>query len=94
LDTRIGRCQAWVSDVRPNPSGMRKLGPTQLLITRHGLDEPLKQARYWGSTLLDLDAQALADTLALRWKMENFEYDKDLLGSNHCQVMTTTVIIP
>jgi hypothetical protein len=35
-----------------------------LLITCHNLDEPLKSMRYFGSTLLDLDVQALVDILA------------------------------
>lgn len=45
---------------------IRKLGPTLLLITCHNLDEPLKSVRYFGSTLLDLDAQFLVDILAVR----------------------------
>ena len=73
---------------------IRKLGPTLVLITCHNLDEPLKSIRYWGSTLLDLDAQALVDILAVRWHIEVFfEYDKDLLGSDHYQLMTAQVIL-
>jgi hypothetical protein len=45
--------------------------------------------RYWGSTIMDLDAQGMVDILAIRWKVETFfEYEKDLLGSGHYQVMT------
>ncbi len=76
------------------PTWVRKLGPTLLLITCHNLDEPLKTVRYWGSTMMDLDAQALVDVLAKRWEIETFfEYDKDLLGSDHYQVMTANAII-
>jgi len=73
---------------------IRKLGPTLLLITCHDLNEPLKTVRYWGSTVMDLDAQALVEALAKRWEIETFfEYDKDLLGSDHYQVMTANAII-
>jgi hypothetical protein len=73
---------------------VRKLGPTLLLITCHNFAEPLKSVRYWGSTVLDLDAQALVDILAIRWQVETFfEYDKDLLGSDHYQMMTADGIV-
>jgi hypothetical protein len=73
---------------------VRKLGPTLVLITCHNLDEPLKSIRYWGSTRLDLDAQDLIDILAVRWEIEIFfEYDKDLLGSDHYQLMSTQAIL-
>jgi hypothetical protein len=76
------------------PTWIRKLGPTLLLITCHDPDEPLKTVRYWGSTLLDLDAQALVDILAIRWDVETFfEYEKDLLGSDHYQLMTRQAIL-
>jgi hypothetical protein len=73
---------------------IRKLGPTLLLITCHDPDEPLKTLRYWGSTVLDLDAQALVDILATRWEVETFfEYQKDLLGSDHYQMMTRQAVL-
>jgi hypothetical protein len=73
---------------------IRKLGPTLLLITCHDMDEPLKTVRYWGSTVLDLDAQALVNILAIRWEVETFfEYQKDLLGSDHYQVMTRQAVL-
>lgn len=76
------------------PTWIRKLGPTLLLITRTSLDAPLQQARFWGSSLLDQDLQTLVDTLAVRWEIEIFfEYAKDLLGSDHYQLMTTQAII-
>ena len=73
---------------------VRKLGPTLLLITCHNPDEPLKSVRYWGSTMLDLQTQALVDILAIRWNIETFfEYDKDLLGSDHYQLMSAQAIL-
>jgi hypothetical protein len=76
------------------PTWMRKLGPTLLLITCHDPDEPLKTVRYWGSTVLDLNAQDLVNILAIRWEVETlFEYEKDLLGSDHYQVMTRQAVL-
>lgn len=73
---------------------VRKLGPTLVMLTCHNLDEPLKSIRYWGSTVLTLSAQELVDTLAIRWNIETFfEYDKDLLGSDHYQLMTAQAIL-
>ena len=73
---------------------VRKLGPTQLLITRLSLDQPLKWTRYWGSTLVEADAQTVINTLAIRWDIEVFFEDfKDLLGSDHYQLMSATAII-
>lgn len=76
------------------PSWIRKLGPTLVLITCHDPDEPLKSVRYWGSTVMDLTAQGLVNVLAVRWEVETyFEYAKDLLGSDHYQVMTLQAIL-
>jgi len=76
------------------PSWIRKLGPTLVMITCHDLEEPLKSVRYWGSTLLDLTAQEMADLLAIRWEVETFfEYEKDLLGSDHYQLMSAQAIV-
>jgi len=75
-------------------SWIRKLGPTLVLITCHDLEAPLKSVRYWGSTVLDLDAQALVDILAVRWQIETFfEYAKDLLGSDQYQLMTSQAVL-
>lgn len=73
---------------------VRKLGPTLVLITRLGLDEPLEWARYWGSTLLSADAQTVINILAIRWNVEVlFEEYKDLLGSDHYQMMSATAVL-
>lgn len=98
--------QDWIGVIWPSAEGgqkmyahlvltwIRKLGPTLLLMTCHDLDEPLKSVRYWGSTVLDLEAQALIDILAVRWEIETFfEYDKDLLGSDHYQLMSAQAIL-
>ncbi len=75
-------------------SWVRKLGPVLLLITCFDPDQPLKTVRYWGSTVLDLSAQSLVDILAIRWQVETFfEYEKDLLGSDQYQVMTSQAIV-
>lgn len=75
-------------------TSIRGLGPTLVLVTCHSLEEPRKQVRYWGSTVLELDAQALVDILALRWEVETFfEYAKDLMGSDHYQMMTAQGIL-
>lgn len=98
--------EGWVEATWPSQQGgrtvyvhavrtwIRKLGPTLLLITRFSLDEPMKGVRYWGSTLIDADAQTVIDILAVRWDIEVlFEDYKDLLGSDHYQVMSATAII-
>ncbi len=73
---------------------VRKLGPTLVLITRLSLDEPLDQARYWGSTLVGADAQTVINILAVRWDVEVlFEDYKDLLGSDHYQMMSATAVV-
>jgi len=73
---------------------VRKLGPTLVLVTCHDLNEPLKSVRYWGTTMLDLTAQDLVNILAIRWEIETFfEYDKDLLGSDHYQLMSAKAIL-
>lgn len=103
--TGLGRAD-WQEVVWPSEQGgqklyvhlvqtwIRKLGPTLLLITCHNPDEPLRSVRYFGSTVLDLQAQELVNILAVRWEIETFfEYDKDLLGSDHYQLMTAQAIL-
>lgn len=99
-------CDDWQEVVWPSEQGgqklyahlvqtwIRKLGPTLILITCHDPDEPLKSVRYFGSTVLNLETQALINILAVRWYIETFfEYDKDLLGSDHYQLMTAQAIL-
>ena len=73
---------------------IRKLGPTLLLITCHDPNNPAQSLRYWGSTLLDADAQTVINTLAIRWSIEVFfEDSKDLLGADHYQLMSAEAIL-
>ena len=73
---------------------IRKLGPTQLLITCHDKDAPGKSIRYWGTTLLEADAQSVIRVLAVRWSVEVlFEDDKDLLGADQYQLMSADAIV-
>ena len=73
---------------------IRKLGPTLLLITCHDPEHPAKSIRYWGSTLLEADAQTVINTLAVRWSIEVlFEDDKDLLGADHYQLMRAEAVV-
>lgn len=73
---------------------IRKLGPVVLLVTCSDTHAPGKSFRYWGSTLLDADAQTLINVLAIRWNVEVFFEDaKDLLGSDHYQLMKAEAIL-
>lgn len=75
-------------------SWIRKLGPTLVLITCPDPTAPHPSFRYWGSTQLELTPQGFVDVLAIRWEVETFfEYDKDLLGSDHYQVMTAQAVL-
>lgn len=73
---------------------IRKLGPTLLLITCHDLQNLTKFIRYWGSTLLEAEAQTVINHLAVRWSIEVlFEDNKDLLGADHYQLMSAEAIV-
>lgn len=70
-----------------------KLGATRLVLTRPSLAGPISQVRYWGSTLLEAEPQTILDCLAKRWAIEVFFEDaKDLLGSDHYQVMQAEAV--
>lgn len=73
---------------------IRKLGPVLLLITCHNPNAPTQSIRYWGSTLVEADPQTVINILAIRWSIEVFFEDaKDLLGSDHYQLMTAEAIV-
>lgn len=73
---------------------VRKVGPCQVLVTRPSPDAPLEQTRFWGTSLCEVDAQALVHILALRWEIEVlFEDFKDLLGSDHYQLLSDRAIV-
>jgi hypothetical protein len=86
-----GEQKVYVHAVR---TWVRKLGPTLLLITCHDPNAPAQSLRYWGSTLLDADAQTVINVLAVRWSIEVFFEDhKDLLGADHYQLMSDQAIL-
>ncbi|MCL0097901.1 transposase [Dehalococcoidia bacterium] len=73
---------------------VRKLGACQVLISRESLDRLVEQVRCWDTTLLDADAQAVVNVPAIRWGIEvMFEDNKDLLGSDHYQVLSDKAIL-
>ncbi len=62
-------------------------------MTKPNLEDPVALIRYWGSTLLEADAQTILECLAKRWAVEVFFEDaKDLLGSDHYQVIRCEAI--
>lgn len=66
-----------------------KLGATLVVITRYHLEGKPGEIRYWGTTVVDATAQTVLDYLAKRWSIEVFFEDaKDLLGSDHYQLMS------
>jgi len=76
------------------PTWIRRLGPTLVLITCHDPLQAEQSIRYWGSTLLEADAQTVINILAIRWSIEVlFEDDKDLLGADHYQLMSAEAIL-
>jgi hypothetical protein len=96
----------WQEAVWPSQSGgqkvyahtvqtwIRKLGPTLLLITCPDPNAPAPSLRYWGSTLLEATAQTVIATLAVRWDIEVlFEDLKDLLGSDHYQLLSAEGLV-
>jgi len=73
---------------------IRKLGPTQLLITCLDKETPAKSIRYWGTTLLKADAQSVIRVLSVRWSVEVlFEDGKDLLGADQYQLVSAEAIV-
>ncbi len=73
---------------------VHKLGPTLVLISCRDINDSHKSLRFWGSTMLKEDAQTLVNTLAVRWDIEVlFEDAKDLLGSDHYQLMSAEAIV-
>ena len=73
---------------------IRKLGPVLWLITCQNAQAPTQSLRYWGSTLLEADAQTVMNLLAIRWSIAVFLEDaKDLLGSDHYPRMTAEAMV-
>jgi len=73
---------------------VRKLGAVQVVITCETLAAPLWQWRFWATTRLEADTQAVIHTLALRWAIETWFADgKEEMGLDHYQVMTAQAIV-
>lgn len=91
----------WPSDQGGRPvyahrlrTRVRKLGAVQVVITCEALTAPLSQWRFWATTRLEADTQAVIHTLALRWAIETWFADgKEELGLDHYQVMTVQAIL-
>ncbi|MGB9588083.1 MAG: transposase [Armatimonadota bacterium] len=86
-----GKQKVYVHALRTH---IRKLGPALLLITCKDPQAPTNTIRYWGSTLLEAAPQTVINILAIRWRIEVFFEDaKDLLGSDHYQLMSAEAIV-
>jgi SRSO17 transposase len=73
---------------------IRSLYRCQLIVVRHSLDDPISDARFWASSDLTSDAQALLEHISARWDIEVFFEDmKELLGIDQYQLMTTTGLL-
>jgi SRSO17 transposase len=73
---------------------IRSLYRCQLIVVRHSLDDPISAARFWASSDLVSDAQALLGHISARWDIEVFFEDmKELLGIDQYQLMTTTALL-
>ena len=66
----------------------------KVIIVRQSLDDPLSATRFWASSDLEADAQALLGHISARWDIEVFFEDmKELLGIDQYQLMTTTALL-
>ncbi len=73
---------------------VRKLYRCQVIIVRESLSAPLNEARYWASSDLTADLQALITHIATRWDIEVLFADtKELLGADQYQLMTAQAIV-
>lgn len=89
--TQDGGHPIWVHVVA---TWVRKLGPSQVVLTKRHRDDPLRSVRYWASSWRDASAEALLEVLATRWNIEVFFEDaKDLLGSDHYQVLRAEAVV-
>jgi hypothetical protein len=83
--------QVYIHNLRTK---IHKLGVTHLVITRYTLEGKASEIRYWGSTLLEASPQQILEVLAQRWQIEIFFEDaKDLLGSDHYQLMSAVGLV-
>ena len=81
----------WVHCVR---TLVHRLGACQVVMVREKPDASLEQTRYFATTLLQTDAQAIVNVLAVRWDIETlFEDLKELFGTDHYQLMNDRAIV-
>lgn len=75
-------------------TSVRKLYRCQIVIVRHSLDAPLSQARYFASSDLEANTEALLAHISARWDIEVlFGDSKEELGLDHYQLMSTSAIL-
>lgn len=73
---------------------IRTLYRCKLIVVRQSLDDPISAVRFWASSDLVSDAQALLEHISKRWDIEVFFADtKELLGIDQYQLMTTTSLL-
>jgi hypothetical protein len=75
-------------------TSVRKLYRCQIVIVRQSLDAPLSQARYWASSDLEANTEALLVHISARWDIEVLFGDgKEELGLDHYQLMSVSAIL-
>jgi hypothetical protein len=75
-------------------SSVRKLYRCQIVIVRQSLDAPLSQARYFASSDLEANTEALLVHISARWDIEVLFGDgKEELGLDHYQLMSASAIL-
>jgi SRSO17 transposase len=73
---------------------VKSLYRCKLVVVRQSLDDPISAGRFWASSDLEADAQALLGHISKRWDIEVFFEDmKELLGIDQYQLMTTTALL-
>lgn len=75
-------------------TSVRKLYRCQIVIVRQTLSAPLSQARYWASSDLEANTEALLMHISARWDIEVLFGDgKEELGLDHYQLMSASAIL-
>jgi DDE superfamily endonuclease len=75
-------------------TSVRKLYRCQIVIVRQTLSAPLSQARYWASSDLEANTEALLAHISARWEIEILFGDgKEELGLDHYQLMNASAIL-
>jgi len=75
-------------------TSVRKLYRCQVVIVRHSLSAPLSQARYWASSDLEAETEALLAHLSARWDIEILFADgKEELGLDQYRLMSAHALV-